>query len=344
MKTTLKDIADETGYSISTISRVLNNSSRISKKTRNEVFSAAKKLNYKVFDQSIADTNTSLRNVALITDFHEGQFYASFFYGFLQSVKKEGPRISLLNVHNPKNEIAPFLSQIVDEGYFDGVILFIPELDNTHYESILKVVPADYPILSNALVDNPRLTTITFDGYSGGYQAAAHFEEQNINKLGIIRGPRNKAESRFRYNGFRDYIINSEQLDLLWEYEGDFNYNSGIEAFESMLESGVEPEGLFVSNDLMATGFVDAAVQHGYKIPEQLAVIGYDDLPMCVQTTPKISSVNTDFIKLGMYSIRELQNKLNDNTGPQNQLSMIPVELIPRESSVKEKVVAEADK
>lgn len=338
MKTTLKDIADKTGYSISTVSRVLNHSSRISAKAKDEIFNAAKELNYKVFEQSPTRSKSNLNNVALITDFHEGQFYASFFYGYLQSVKDRGPRISLLSVHNPKNEIVAFIKQIIDEGYFDGIILFIPELDHEDYAAILKVLPPEYPILSNALVDNPKLTTITFDGYSGGYQAAAHFEEQGLHKLGIVKGPKNKAESRFRYNGFRDYIINSEKLELVWESEGNFQYNCGIDAFNKLFESQTDIDGIFISNDLMATGFIDTALQNGHDIPDDFAIIGYDDLPMCIQTKPTISSINTDFSQLGVYSIRELQNKLYDNTGPQSKLSMIPVELMPRSSSIPEKV------
>lgn len=334
MKTTLKDIADHTGYSISTVSRVLNKSSRISEKTKTEVLNAARQLDYKGIIQSPASRQTTLNNVALVTDFHEGQFYASFFYGVLQSVKEEGPRISLLSVNNPKREVIPFIKQIISEGYFDGIILFIPELDHDDYKSIQKVLPADYPILSNALIDNPILTTITFDGYSGGYQAAAHFESLNLHKLGIIKGPKNKAESRFRYNGFRDYILNSANMDLLWEFEGDFQYHSGVNAFNNLLKSGIDLDGVFISNDLMATGFIDSAMDQGYSIPENLAVIGYDDLPMCVQTKPAISSVNTDFTRLGLYSIRELENKLHDHAGPQGKLSLIPVELKPRSSSV----------
>lgn len=338
MKTTLKDIADYTGYSISTVSRVLNNSSRIGSEAKNQIFNAAKKLNYKAFDQASPDHRKSLKNIALITDFHEGQFYASFFYGFIQSVKNEGPRISLLNVHEPKKSVSPFIKNVIEEGYYDGIILFLPELDNDDYKSILKIIPSNFPIVSNALIDNPSMTTITFDGYSGGFQAANHFESLGLSKLGIVKGPRKKAESRFRYNGFRDYIMQSNQLELVWEDEGDFEYNSGIEAFKKLNASKTDIEGLFVSNDLMAIAVSDAAKLQGYKIPDDIAIVGYDDLPMCFETYPNLSSIKTDFARLGLYSINELQNILTHQTGQHGKLSMLPVSLKARGSSVPDEV------
>ncbi len=338
MKTTLKDIADYTGYSISTVSRVLNNSSRISSNAKNEIFNAAKKLNYKVFDQLAADQRKSLKNIALITDFHEGQFYASFFYGFIQAVKDEGPRISLLNVHNPKKTVSSFIQNVINEKYYDGIILFLPELDHEDYISILKTIPSDFPIVSNALIDKPILTTITFDGYSGGFQAANHFESLGLRKLGILKGPGKKAESRFRYNGFRDYIMQSSQLELIWEDEGDFEYNSGVEAFKKLDASNIDVEGLFVSNDLMATAVSDTAKILGYRIPDDLAIIGYDDLPKCFQTHPNISSIKTDFKQLGLYSINELQNIVTHQATQHGKLSMLPVQLKARGSTVPEEV------
>ena len=338
MKVTMKDIAERTGYSISTVSRVLSNSSRISNKAKEEIFQAARKLNYKFSPITSSERSAWLQNIALITDFHEGEFYSSFFYGFLQATREKNIRLSLLNVYNPHEEMETFIKDIVSEGYFDGIILFVPELTQSEYISILKQIPRDFPIVSNALIDNPKITTITFDGYSGGTQAAQHLDKIGLQKVGIIKGPRSKAESRFRSNGFRDYITNTDHMQIIWEYEGNFEYPSGIKAFENLMATKLHPEGIFVSNDLMATAFIGQAKSKGLKIPEDMAIISYDDLPLCVQNVPTITSINTDFTRLGLYTIQQLEVKLKGGTDGFSALSLIPVELIPRESTLKNKL------
>lgn len=334
MKVTMKKIADSTGYSISTVSRVLNNSSRISDKAKRAIFDAAQKSGYKTALGHFSPQEKQLDNIALVTDFHEGEFYASYFYGFLQAAKNENVRLSLLNVYDTKRNAVTFVNQVASEGYFDGIILFIPELNHPEYISILKNLPESYPIISNAFVNNPKINTITFDGYSGGNQAAQHFEELGLQKVGIIRGPHSKAESQFRFNGFSDYVQFSQNMELLWSYEGNFEYSSGVDAFNNYKASGIKLDGVFASNDLMATAFIDSAKQSGYNVPEDIAVLGYDDLPMCVQNAPTISSIKTDFTTLGRYSLRQLEDKLRGEPGHMGTLSMIPVELIPRNSTL----------
>lgn len=340
MKITMKDIAERTGYSISTVSRVLSNSSRISDKAKKDILKVARQLNYDFnFSPNLSQNNSKntveLKNVALITDFHEGEFYASYFYGLSCAAIQENVRLSLYNVQNPTREVGPFIKSIVNEGYFDGIILFIPELIQRDYIAIMKHLPADFPVVSNALINNPHLPTITFDGYSGGNQTAKHFDKLGFRKVGIAKGPKSKAESRFRTNGFRDYIENCEHMELLWEYEGNFEYQSGVDAFYNLFESSINLDAVFVSNDLMANAFIDSAQYHGFNIPEDIAVTGYDNLPMCEQNYPRITSITTDFFRLGTFSIRQLKLKTGGNDDYQGTLSLIPVELIARESTLE---------
>lgn len=335
MKITLKDIARETGYSISTVSRVLSNAGNNSKKARNDILQAAERLNYPVVWIKDVDHRKKKLNIALVTDFHEGEFYASFFYGFLRSALSEKVRLSLLSVSEPRIEIVPFIEELIRDSYYQGVILFIPELEWEDYINLLEVIPDEFPVVSNALIENPPLSTITFDGYSGGHQAAQHLYECGFRRVGIVKGPPRKAESNFRYNGFSDYIEGKPDMKLLWEYTGDFEYNSGVCSFEALHESDIKLEAVFVSNDLMAKAFADTAIAHHYRIPEDIAVLGYDNLPMCRQGKLPISSIHTDFEQLGAASIQTLKNRMKQDQYTHGILSFIPVSLVKRDSTVK---------
>jgi DNA-binding LacI/PurR family transcriptional regulator len=332
MKITMQDIADSTGYSVSTVSRVLSGSGKISVKARNEIISAAQKLKYPVSRMRGIERNKNSVNIGFITDFHEGEFYASLFYGFTKAARNTGVRLSLISLLDPVNSKSEILDYTT-ELYLDGYILFIPAYSRYNYEELMKVLPGDLPVISNALIESPVFTTITFDGYSGGYIAAQHLADRGYKSVGIIKGPFIKAESRFRYNGFRDLITQMEDMDMIWEFDGNFNYEAGVRAFNEYKNLGQKPRAVFVCNDLMCHGFVEAARFNGVSIPDELAVIGYDDLPMCVHSHPLISSINTDFEKLGTVTLNAIKEKIINPGRQQGILSLIPVSLSARESS-----------
>ena len=332
MKVTLKDIARETGYSISTISRVLSNVGKISPKARSEIIQAAKRLNYPVSRIAGHDLPKKHQNIALVTDFHEGEFYASYYYGIDRAAAEENVRIALLNVAEPRKNIKKFMSDLIAEKYFDGAIIFIPELIRQDYEDLMRIIPDHFHVVSNAMIENPLLATITFDGYSGGHQAARLFNDAGYQKVGVVKGPARKAESRFRYNGFNDFVASVPEMNLIWECDGNFEFNSGVQSFYDLVESGNKPEAIFICNDLMASAFIDTAVANNVRIPDDIAILGYDDLPMCRNNNPTISSVRTDFKQLGTASIRSLKNRHPKEGQQHGVLSLIPVSIVERES------------
>lgn len=367
MKPTLKQIAERTGYSISTISRSLANSPSISKKTREDVQRAASDVGYRPMTKKRPQRKKKKQlHFALLSDFRIGEFYASLFCGYRDASYKEDVRISLLSVRDQKEECVRFIQQVQRENNYDGFILFFPALERQHYEEILKVLPSGFPIVSNALIDNPNIATITFDSYSGGHLAAAHFHRQGFKRLGIIDGPVNRPESRFRSNGFLDYIHQHSDLELNWRFNGTYEFQSGVDAFQqfvaqkkglishqdegSQIQAGFsggdstendekreEPalpaDAVFATNDSMAMGFMESAKSSGVRIPEDLAILGYDNLPSVHQRTPKLSSIDTDFIELGVSSIKALKNKIRKQGHKHGTLSLIPVHLENRESA-----------
>jgi DNA-binding LacI/PurR family transcriptional regulator len=338
MKPTLRQIAERTGYSISTISRSLANSPSISRKTREEVHKVATEIGYRpAARKRRRRKKKKTLHFALLADYRIGEFYASLFCGYRDASYKEDVRISLLSVRDQRSECVRFIQQIHKENSYDGFILFFPALDRTHYDQILKVLPKGFPVVSNALVDNPNIATVTFDGYSGGRLAAEHFQKMGYRRLGIIEGPGLRPESRFRSNGFSDFIKHHSEIELTWRFTGNYEYTSGAEAFQSFQKApeGRAADAVFAANDSMASGFMEAARTAGLHIPEDVAVLGYDNLPDAVHRKPSLSSIQTDFIELGASSIRTLKNKLSKQAYKHGTLSLIPVTLVQRESTTR---------
>lgn len=340
MKSTLKKIAETTGYSISTVSRSLSNSSKISDKTRAEIQQAANEIGYKATPRKRRTRKKSKQlHFALLSDFRIGEFYAKLFCGYRDASYEENIRISLHSVLDQRVECTRYLQRLQREDNYDGIILFFPELHREDYLQVLEGLPQDYPIASNAQIENPVITTITFDGYSGGYLAAEHFHRQGYRRLGIIEGPLNKPETRFRYNGFVDYINREEELELVWKFGGDYEYEGGVRAFRHFMEqysaTGTMAEAVFATNDTMATGFMQSAKEAGLNVPGDVAILGYDDLPTCVHREPKLSSIHTDFKYLASSTIRTLKNKIYRNEHQHGTLSLVRVDISIRESSLK---------
>lgn len=333
MKVTLEDIAKETGYSVSTISRVLNGSSRISNQTKQVVLEGAEKLNYLTPKRRYIKSPEAVLNVALIASgFEEGPFYVAFFHGLNKAAAKSNIRLSLIGTLNTEKELAPLLKE-VSLYYYDAAILFIPEFSRGHYDKILEKIPKGFPIVSNALIENPLFPTITFDGYSGGYLAAKHFDEKQYKTMGIIQGPFERVESRYRNNGFTDYIHQNPDLELLFVSPGDFTFESGFGAFNSFRKLDKKPRAVFASNDDMAAGFIEAAKQHGFRIPEDIAVMGYDNLPASRRSIPQISSIHTDYEKLGEATMKVLREQVMHPRQHGNMLSIVPVSVKVRAST-----------
>lgn len=335
-KVTLKDIANDTGLSISTVSRALARSGKISAENEKKIFESAERLNYS-FNK--LDTPLDLRKnifIALITRFHIGEFYSSFYDGFDRATKGTNTNIALVNVSNASVDEITLINEL-HKTNFDAAIVFLPDFDQDDYTKLIEHTDSKFPIISVAPIANPVMDTITFDTYRGGHLVADHFHRQGFRKLGIIHGPQNKSEAMLRRNGFVDFIQSNSELELVWQFDGNFENRSGHEAFQSYKSTQDKPEAIFCGNDSMAVGFMQSALHEGLNIPGDVAIIGYDDLPVCGYNSPSITSVHTPFEILGKKAIKYLLERLKSGstkTEHAGYVSLVPVSLSVRESSV----------
>ncbi|HKK46913.1 MAG TPA: LacI family DNA-binding transcriptional regulator [Balneolaceae bacterium] len=331
MKITLKDIANDTGFSVATVSRVLNGSSKISTETQDIVLESAKRLEYLSPKQTGSASSIFLDVAFLISNFSEGEFYVSLFDGLNRASKKNNIRLSLMGILDSKKEIPKLIKEI--SLHYDAAILFIPEFTRLDYEKLLNKTPNGFPIISNALIENPVFPTVTFDGYSGGYLVAKYFEEKSYSSLGLIQGPFERAEARYRNNGFRDYIQQKKNLHLDWLCNGDFTFEAGVKAYKKFRKLKQKPHAIFAGNDDMANGFMEAAKAEGVNFPKDIAIMGYDNLPVCRHNHPTISSVKTDYEALGKATMKLLRDSIKEPGQDSNMVSFVSVSIMQRESA-----------
>lgn len=331
MKVTLKDIAEDTGYSISTVSRVLNGLDA-NPQTKKEIIQSAKKLNYPV-QNIVADVKTNeMLEVLLICGIEIGEFYASFFDGLNNAASREKVKLSVSSLQDDIPKAKDILRKIKEESY-DGLIINLPRIQRKHYVELQRVLPYHFPVVSNEILSNQIFATVGFDNYGGGYQVAVHFHQKKYAECGIILGPSDKNVSRQRAHGFMDYLSNNPEMELLWKYEGNFSFESGIKAFNDFEKLDKKPRAIFACNDNMCHGFIQEAMVKGYTFPDDIAIVGFDDLPLCRRHRPKISSVHSDYEDLGAVSIQRMKELLANHRQPEAILSLVPTTLVERESS-----------
>ncbi|MFN1834205.1 LacI family DNA-binding transcriptional regulator [Balneola sp. MJW-20] len=334
MKTTLNDIADKTGLSVSTISRVLRGESKTNSKNVDTVLQAAEELNYQ-FNSRLLNSVYNFKktlHIALISDIHVGEFYSSLFHGLEQAAKEKDAILGLYNIEEDTDEVISLIKHL-SKNNIDAGILFLPSLKEDDYVKILEETPKDFVLVSGASVFHPVLDTVNFDSYRGGYLTAKLFHEQGYDQLGMITGPTDRHEALLRKSGFEDYIDHRSEMQMVWEFEGDYTYESGKIAYHAFRASRKKPRAIFSSNDYMALGFIEEALRDGIRIPEDIAISGFDNLPICDILEPGLSSINTDFKELGRTLLKLIDDKFKKNESHRGVSSIIPVEMVTRNSS-----------
>ena len=327
MRVTLKHIADDTGLSIATVSRALSRQKRNHSISEEQIYTSARKLGYPLFIN--AGENHQL-SIALVMKLFEGEFYASLMTGFYEASESSVSEIIFSYVAKQNDNLVDNIINLSKK--HSGICLFLPSMTDKDYLKIKEGV-GQYPILSLLPSKNPKIDTVCFDSYRGGYMLAKHFEEQGYKKFGFISGPSNRADALFRKNGFLNHIHENDDLELVWSFEGDFTSSSGKAAFAEFKNTGLKDIAIFGGNDYSCFGFMKAAIESGYKIPDDFIIAGYDNLSFCETFTPELTSIITDFHELGKKSIRIIENMVADNSDSYGNISMIPVGIKIRNST-----------
>jgi len=327
MRATLKQVSDDTGLSIATVSRALRRKKRRYSVNEEKIYAAARKLGYPFIGESDTSDKTT---IALVTEIRQGEFYSSLFHGLHSATRDSKSDIVFVNVDDQLDNPVDFIIKLSKK--YSGICLFLPGLDKDSYTAIKEGV-GTYPVVSLIPGKNLKVNTVSFDSYSGGYMVAKHFEEVGYTNMGVITGPPNVMDASFRKNGFIDHINERSSLNLSWNFEGDFSSEAGSRAFLDFKEKNLKKIAIFGCNDHSCFGFMKAATEHGYKIPEDFIIAGFDNISFCESITPELTSISTNFESLGKQAIRTIENMVSEKEEIIGQVSMIPVKIVIRKST-----------
>jgi LacI family transcriptional regulator len=328
MKHTLKDIALDTGLSISTVSRFLSGHRRYYNYKERLIFDSANKLNYP-YIHNFYNNGIKLK-IALVTTILKGEFISLLLSEFHIAAKNSNCDIELINIE--KDEfIQDKIESLTQEK--DGLCILYPDLNKSDCD-ILESYMNKISIISLSPIIDASINTITFNNYKGGYLAAKYLNGLGHQNFGIISGDETIFEASQRRNGFLDYL-KFNNLQCNWEFKGNYSIESGNIAFSDFKNRKLSNIGIFGVNDYMCFGFMKLALLSGIKIPKELSIIGFDNTPFCDNSIPELSSISTNFVELGERALSSIEKSFIDYNNNESFTNLVPVKIINRNSTKK---------
>jgi len=334
---TLKDIAKKSGVSVGTASAVINNKSWVSDKTRKRVWEVIEQLNYRPNQTARSLKIKKSETIGLIVSDITNPFFPEIVRSIEGIARNHGYSLILCDA-NEDIEIGLESFNLLFDKQVDGMILLGGIVPQDALLSFLKkknfplvVVERDYGY--------SRLNTILVDAVKGAFTATTHLLNLGYWPVGIISGPLSlDQESNYlhgsvgRFEGYQAALkAKGIPFDKSWVKEGDFRFEGGYRAMMQFLEQVTVPRAVFVSNDLMAIGAMEAIKNKGLRIPEDIAIVGYDDIPEASYTSPTLTTIALPKRKLGTLAIEILLKSLS---GQENEYQkvVLPTKLVVRES------------
>lgn len=333
-RVTITDIAHESGVSLATVSLVLNKKPGVSTETRTKVFEAAEKLGYQVKPNSsnrISQLNTLAMIVKTDHDYapYENPFYSRVIMGIEEACRKNGITLlfSTLPVDDQNRPVET--PQILFNESVDGILMVGAFVDETVI-SVSK--PSTAPIvLVDAYSTSNSYDTIVSDNFHASFQAVDYLIKKGHQHIGMVGGEPNAYPSfRDRRNGYLRAIKENEITET---YFANFNINKtkGYDEVTWLLKEHPQISALFCINDEIAVTTLRAAQDIGRKIPGDLSVIGYDDINLAQNSTPKLTTLRVDTTAMGRAAVQLLNFRLENPEADYMTLTIHP-RLIERES------------
>ncbi len=304
MAVTIKEIAQKVNVSIATVSRALNGDSKVTDKTKDLVLAAAKELEYKPNIVARYLVNKSSKIIGVILPEIIDEFFSSVIKEIDRIAHDDGFNIIVSGSHGRLNG-AESIVNFMDRSMVEGLILMAPKLDGEIREVINN---SRHPIvLLNSGDAFENSVKISIDNFQGAYASADHLIWHGCKKIGMIKGPSENFEARERYRGFKKALWDKKiKIDQELIVSGDFTIKSGYYGFIRLFSQKKKPEAIFAANDMTAVGIYEAAKSLNIKIPEDVAVVGFDDIFLSRLLNPRLTTIHVPIDELGARAVKYL--------------------------------------
>jgi len=326
----MKQVAERAGVSITTVSHVLNNTRAVSEDVQERVRAAMKDLRYipSAVARSLKGDRT--HTIGMMIPNNTNPYFAELIQGIEDASFNSGYNVILCNAYDDTRKQTAYL-QVLMEKRIDGLILVASgsdaELSSRLQHLSIPTVVVDREV-PGVLAD-----FVEADHEEGGYLATRYLIGLGHRDIACISGPIDLPPSRARVEGYLRALKEAGlrfRLDYL--VRSDFTSEGGYQAFDQLLALAKPPSAIFASNDLMAIGGICAASARGVRVPEQLSVVGYDDIALASFTTPPLTTMAQPKYEMGELTARLLLERVTGKDQPLRR-EMLHTRLVERQST-----------
>lgn len=317
---TIRDVAARAGVSVATVSRVFNQKGPMREETLRRVMEVAGELKYVPHAGARSLSTRSTRTIGVVLPDLHGEFFSEVIRGIDLAARENGYHLLLSGSHADRDEMRAVVRAV--RGMIDGLIVMSPDLDPS---SLIGELPGNIPaVLLNAKVAGRPC--ITIDNAGGARDVVRHLANLGHESIAFIGGPARNADAEQRRRGFRagakTHAIQAVEL------AGDFTEESGYQAGAKIAALRPRPTAVFAANDSMAIGALSAFKDAGLRVPADVALVGFDDIPIARFLDPPLTTVQVPIAELGR---RGLQILLSEN-GHDAHPSRLTTSLVVRRS------------
>jgi len=325
----IKDVAKGAGVSVATVSRVYNHSHHVREETRQRVRRTAQHLGYSPHGAARSlVTNRTYTIGVLLPDLY-GEFFSELIRGIDQRAQASSYHVLLSSARPHGESLEPVLRSM--RGRVDGLIIMTPDLDTPISGHSL---PMGFPVvLLNGAPGDAAYDSLGIDNFAGASAMVRHLASLGHRRIAIICGAPQNFDATERLRGYGAAVAElGLDADPALRLPGDFSEAAGHAAARRILEGGPRPTAVFAANDGMAIGALSAFREAGLRVPEDIAVTGFDDIPMAQYVDPALTSVHVDISELGRCAADRLLTALREPSPRSLQRQTLATTLVVRRS------------
>ena len=331
MSATIIDVAKKCGYSKATVSRAFISPETVSEKAKERVYAAAKELNYTPNTIARALVRQHTENIAFII--HERQyptllnpFYAPVLEAVMQEAAKRGYSVFIAT----GNDMQLPNGDVYIKKHMDGVI-FAGQTDiNTVEEFQRKNIPL---VMLNHEIELKNLVSVTVEHFQGAQQATEHLCERGHKKIGLLAGHFSKQVCEARLNGYMSVLAAHDlPMDARFILDIEPTLEAAEDAMAELLKIPDRPTAFFCTNDTIAAGAVKAALRAGLRVPEDVAIVGFDDSIVSRMVEPELTTVRIDATTMGRVAAQQLFDLIDKKELSETHIK-IPTSLVIRHTT-----------
>ncbi|MDD5645066.1 MAG: LacI family DNA-binding transcriptional regulator [bacterium] len=330
---TISDISKKTGYSMMTVSRVVNNSKNVSEKARASIIKTIKDLNYAPNAAARRLVKQKSQTIGLIITYE--QIFSSYYFltimkGVEEKLEKTNYNLIMYASNSPNVSSETKLLNLINQKFIDGFLVIAPSKDEFFMKTLSEnkiptiIIGASYPFFNCVDVDNNKAT----------FLAVEYLLAKGHKSIGLIHGTRNRYDALEREKAFTECLEkHGIEINKKWFVDGRFEYRQAHLNTLKLIDEGTLPTAFFSANDLMAIGAMDAFRSRNIKIPEDISIMGFDDIDLSKLIQPPLTTVRQPLYNMGEEAasrIVELVEKENKQTV--SRTIRMDTEIVERES------------